>query len=91
MRVAVFGRVSQIWMTIDSPTPPPLSLLLLPEPIVVQLLFKDSSVVLLLLLTLATFFSASALNVRQLYRADSLLLQARLAKKSFHLATFFSI
>ena len=57
MRVAVFGRVSQIWMTIDSPTPPPLSLLLFPEPTVVQILFKDSSVVLLLLLTQTTLFS----------------------------------
>ena len=38
-------------------TPPPLSLLLFPEPTVVQVLFKDSSVVLLLLLTLTTLFS----------------------------------
>ena len=54
LRVAAFGRFSQIkiWMTIDSPTPPPLSLLLFPEPTVVQVLFEDSSVVLMLLLTL---------------------------------------
>ena len=48
-------------------TPPPLSLLLFPEPTVVltvvpgptvvQVLFKDSSVVLLLLLTQKTLFS----------------------------------
>ena len=39
-------------------TPPPLSLLLFPEPnTVVQVLFKYSSVVLLLLLTLTTLFS----------------------------------
>ena len=39
-------------------TPPPLSLLLFPEPnTVVQVLFTDSSVVLLLLLTLTTLFS----------------------------------
>ena len=37
LRMAAFGRFSQIkiWMTIDSPTPPPLSLLLFPEPTVV--------------------------------------------------------
>ena len=39
-------------------TPPPLSLLLFPEPnTVVQVLFKYSSVVLLLLLTLTRLFS----------------------------------
>ena len=50
-------KVFPNWMTIDSPTPPPLSLLLFPEPAVVQVLFKDSCVVLLLLLTLTTRFS----------------------------------
>jgi len=35
-------------------TPPPLSLLLFPEPTVFQVLFKDSSVVLLLLLSVNT-------------------------------------
>ena len=55
-------------MTIESPTPPPLSLMLFPEPtvvlllfpeptVVIQVVFKDSSVVLLLLLTLKTLFS----------------------------------
>jgi len=51
------GSWTNLDATIDSPTPPPLSLLLFPEPTVVQVLFKDSSVVLLLRLTLTTLFS----------------------------------
>ena len=48
----IYGWLRLIWMTMDSPTPPSLSLLLFPEPTIVQVLFKDFSVVLLLLLTL---------------------------------------
>ena len=55
---AITLRLGNFFAFVFSITPPPLSLLLFPEPnTVVQVLFKYSSVVLLLLLTLTTLFS----------------------------------